>query len=184
VRSAQKLARPTISLFLLAPVPGAEELDPEAWPSRARIIEAQKRFKQDVPEGMLMKDGLIVAVDERKWIPPDATDLKLGVLIAAHTGPAGHRGPDATRRMVQRHFVWAGARREIEAFAISCLQCISAGGARVCRPLGHAMHAERPNQILHFDFCYIGPATDDMTYVLILKDNLSSRDEVCAVQNR
>jgi Integrase zinc binding domain/RNase H-like domain found in reverse transcriptase len=174
VRSAQKLSRPTISLFLLTPVAGADELEPEAWPSRARIIEAQKRFKHDIPEGMRMTDGIAVAVDDRTWIPPDATALKLGVLIAAHMGPAGHRGPDATRRMVQRHFVWAGARREIEAFRSSCLQCLSAGGARVRRPLGHAMHAERPNQIIHFDNCYIGPANENITYVLILKDDLSS----------
>jgi hypothetical protein len=100
VRTAQMLARPAISLLLFAPVAGAEVLEQEAWPSRARKIEAQTRFKQDVPKGMMMKDRLVVALDERTWIPPDATDLKLGVLIAEHTGPAGHRGPEASRRML------------------------------------------------------------------------------------
>jgi hypothetical protein len=36
------------------------------------------------------------------------------------------------------------------------------------------MHAEAPNQIIHFDFCFIGVATTGYCYVLVLKDDLSS----------
>ena len=35
------------------------------------------------------------------------------------------------------------------------------------------MHADRPNELLHFDFCYMSPAEDDLFYVLILKDDHS-----------
>ena len=40
--------------------------------------------------------------------------------------------------------------------------------------MGNALHAAKPNQILHFDFCYIGKSTSGELYVLILKDDFSS----------
>jgi len=36
------------------------------------------------------------------------------------------------------------------------------------------MHVEKPNQILHFDFCYIGKSASDEVYIVILKDDFSS----------
>jgi RNase H-like domain found in reverse transcriptase len=75
VRYTQKLTRPTISLFLLAPVAGADELAPETWPSGARVMEAQKHFQEKTPEGMLVKDGLMTTADNRTWIPPSAAEL-------------------------------------------------------------------------------------------------------------
>ena len=50
----------------------------------------------------------------------------------------------------------------------------TAGGAIAPRPLAHAMHATRPNEMLHFDFLYIGPSRRGFQCVLILKDDLSS----------
>jgi hypothetical protein len=47
------------------------------------------------------------------------------------------------------------------------------GGLRTPRPLGEAIHAERPNQVLHFDFLFMGLATTEQKYILILKDDFS-----------
>jgi Integrase zinc binding domain len=83
-------------------------------------------------------------------------ELKLRILIAALAGPVGSRGSEPTKLLIQRHFLWAGARKDVDGFVQSCLQCLSTGSARVRRPLDHAMHADAPNKMLHFDFCYIG----------------------------
>jgi Integrase zinc binding domain len=52
----------------------------------------------------------------QRWRVPDAAvDLKR-ILIAAHAGPAGHRGAEPTRLLVLRRFLWSNARKEIDAF--------------------------------------------------------------------
>jgi Integrase zinc binding domain len=104
-------------------------------------------------------------------VPDAAVGLKLRILNAAHAGPAGHRGAEPTKLLVLRHFVWAGARKEDDSFVHNCLQCLSTAVARVRRPLGHAMHADVPNKLLHFDFCNIGEGISDYCYVLVLKDD-------------
>jgi IS30 family transposase len=44
----------------------------------------------------------------------------------------------------------------------------------VPRPLGTQLHATKPNEILHFDFLYIGLSRDGKhQYLLLLKDDLS-----------
>ena len=48
-----------------------------------------------------------------------------------------------------------------------CLHCASAKGS-VRRPFGEAMHASRPNELLHWDFLAM---TDG--YLLVIKDDAS-----------
>jgi RNase H-like domain found in reverse transcriptase/Reverse transcriptase (RNA-dependent DNA polymerase)/Integrase zinc binding domain/Integrase core domain/Aspartyl protease len=174
VRSAQRLARPRVALIMLAPVAGADELGQEDWPSRVSFVEEQRKFLSNRPDGLRYDVDLLVDAGQRWWVPDAAVELKLRILIAAHAGPAGHRGAEPTKLLVQRHFLWAGARKEVDSFVHSCLQCLSTGAARVRRPLGHAMHADVPNKLLHFDFCYIGEGIGDYCYVLVLKDDMSS----------
>lgn len=54
------------------------------------------------------------------------------------------------------------------------MHCISTKpGTIVPRPLGSALHATKPNELFHFDFCYMMEASDDKKYELILKDDFS-----------
>jgi hypothetical protein len=57
----------------------------------------------------------------------------------------------------------------------NCLHCVATiPGDRVPRPLGTQLHATKPNEILHFDFLYIGLTRDGKyQYLLLLKDDLS-----------
>jgi hypothetical protein len=36
------------------------------------------------------------------------------------------------------------------------------------------LHVTKPNEIIHFDYLYMIPSTDDDKYVLIVKDDYSS----------
>ena len=47
-------------------------------------------------------------------------------------------------------------------------------GKIVPRPLGHALHDEHPNEVVHIHFLHMGQGTDDNKYVLLIKDDLSS----------
>ena len=43
----------------------------------------------------------------------------------------------------------------------------------VPRPLAHALHGTKPNEVIHADFLYMGPGQDHKKYVLVIRDDLS-----------
>jgi transposase InsO family protein len=56
-----------------------------------------------------------------------------------------------------------------------CFHCIaSASGEITPRPMGEALHASKPNEVIHFDYLYMGPSVDDVKYVLIVKNDYSN----------
>eukprot|EP00171_Calliarthron_tuberculosum_P018475 IDg18475t1 len=66
------------------------------------------------------------------------------------------------------------------------------GEYRVPRPMGHAIRADSPNEVIHFEFLYLGESDVGYTYVLIIKDDASSfvwlepctvADAKCTVEN-
>ena len=60
-----------------------------------------------------------------------------------------------------------------------CLQCVKiAGGTSIRRPMGEQLVATAPNQILHFDFVYIGKGKKGMVYILVLRCGFSSMVEL------
>lgn len=91
-----------------------------------------------------------------------------------HTGSAGHSGFELTNVTLMKHFKWSNMRDDTKTFINSCIHCQSTNeGETIPGPLGHAMHATKPNEILHFDYCYMESGEDGYKYVLLLKDDLS-----------
>eukprot|EP00171_Calliarthron_tuberculosum_P006432 IDg6432t1 len=81
---------------------------------------------------------------------------------------SGHRGWRTTNAAISGHFYWDHMSNDIEQFVKSCIHCLStAPGKVVPRPLAHALHAAKPNELLHFDFCYIMPG--EMKFEALLK---------------
>jgi hypothetical protein len=65
---------------------------------------------------------------------------------------------------------------DVKVFVQNCLHCVATiPGGKVPLPLGtQIQHATKPNEIVHFDFLYIGLSRDgNYQYFLLLKDNLS-----------
>ena len=111
----------------------------------------------------------------RMYVPKKDDHLKLNLLVMAHCGPAGHRAQHVTKTTVHKHFTWTGIDDDVKTFCTKCLHCAATKGAiRVTRELAHAMHADRPNEIVHFDYLYMGAGSGGVKYVLILKDDFSS----------
>lgn len=51
------------------------------------------------------------------------------------------------------------------------------------RPLAMTLHATKPNDILHFDFLYMGNGGDGMKYLLVVQDDLSSYKGLCTCKS-
>ena len=170
-----KKARPAkLATVLYAPIcPRAS--DKLEWPARCDIVRSQANSESPKPPGFRKKNGVLQNERGVFWIPSEDEDLELRFLIAAHTGLAGHRRKKTTKTILKAHFVWSNINAGVDYFCQSCIHCLATeSGERIPRPLGYSIHASKPNEVLHFDFCYIGKGSGDLTYVLILKDDLSS----------
>jgi Integrase zinc binding domain len=94
-------------------------------------------------------------------------------------GSSSHRGFFATLEKLENSVFWTGMEEDIRSFVKTCLHCESTlGRGMIPRPLGEALHAESPNEVLHFDFLYLGREDDQFTYVLVIKDDFSSFCEI------
>ncbi len=147
------------------------------WPTMTDIMLVQQSTEEEPPKSFRNTDDGVKNDKDILWIPDknshDST-IKKRILIAAHTGHAGHRSWKVTLTALRAHFYWTNMSSDVELFVRSCLHCLcTESGKIVPRPMGHALHATEPNKLIHFDFCYMSPGEEGYTYVLILKDDHS-----------
>jgi Integrase core domain len=82
------------------------------------------------------------------------------------------------RCLAQSRSMWRGQRWPRISWSLCRTVCLhyvaTISGDKVPLPLGTQLHATKPNEILHFDFLYIGLSTDwKHQYLLLFKDDLS-----------
>ncbi|KAH9120903.1 hypothetical protein AeMF1_007124 [Aphanomyces euteiches] len=109
----------------------------------------------------------------RIWVPDDAVDLQQRLCVIAHQGAAGHRRVAATVKSVSDMFWWATLAQDVETFVKACLHCMQVDRDVVHRPLGSALHAEKPNELIHFDWLSMPMSTSGLKHVLVIKDDMS-----------
>ena len=166
-----------ISTAMLAPVSPSLD-DSFVWPTAQEIRRVQDAsildtaLLPDMP--VLAEDNIYRTFCGKVWIPDASTDLQLRICIVAHTGTGGHRGIRATTSSIHSLFFWNSLKEDVQTFCNTCLHCRSTiGGDRTPRPFGEALHASLPNEIIHFDFLYMGPSEKCYKYLLLIKDDLS-----------
>jgi transposase InsO family protein len=110
------------------------------------------------------------------WIPECAVELQLRLYVEAHCFSAGHKAYEATLGAIKAYVAWTTMAKDVYVFVQNCLHCVATiPGDKVPRPLGTQLHATKPNEILPFDFLYIGLSRDGkyQYLLLLLKDDLS-----------
>jgi transposase InsO family protein len=96
-------------------------------------------------------------ITKKIWIPDDAVDFQLRICVVGHQGAGGHRGFDATYAMIEEFFYWTTMKGDVKEFHSQCIHCLASGGPhKIPRPMGEALHADKPNDLLHMDFLYLG----------------------------
>ena len=109
------------------------------------------------------------------WIPQQDLELQLKIMVCSHCGSIGHRGMDETGSVIRENFWWSSLDQDVKALVRGCYHCIvTLTGEVVPRPLGHAIHSDRPNEVVHMDFFNMGQGLSNKKYLLILCDDLSS----------
>jgi hypothetical protein len=165
-----------IRILMVAPLstPDVADEDPD------HLIELVKMAQQDMTQSerdrldMKQRKGLY-CVGTRLYVPRSAVGVKIRLLIVARCGRGGHRPAKETKLKLLEHFVWDDIVEDVDTFLASCLhRAANDGHLRVQRPMMHSLHARKLNQLLHFDFLFVGPSAEGYVYILILKDDLSN----------
>ena len=164
-----------VAKLVMAPIAPQLSEDPE-WPDLGSLRSAQQNATEEMPpECMVDHMGLARFESKALWVPDSDKSMQLRLLVAAHTGPGGHRGASTTVRGMRDFVMWTSMEDDAKAFVGSCLHCLSTTtGGKVPRPMAQTLHATAPNKLLHMDFLYIYPGVDGYNYVLVLKDDFSS----------
>jgi hypothetical protein len=142
---------------------------------RLKMAAGHSPYLNEVPPKKRGANGLLVNEQGKIWIPTNAVSLQVRLCVIAHCGRGGHRGHQVTLSAIQYHYDWKGMSKYIKVFVGSCFHCIaSAPGESTPRPIREALHASKPNKVIHFDYLYMVPSVEDVKYVLIVKDVYSN----------
>ena len=169
-------ARSVRRVYLPAPAASKVEFDPVTFYKALEQSQAKMPATESKKLSLTTTHGhSILTKDGKLYVPKHDDQLKVNLLVMAHRGPAGHRAQLVTKTTVHKYFTWLGIDDDVKTFCNKCLHCASTKGTiRVTRELAHAMHADRPNEIIHFDYLYMGAGSGGLKYVLIIKDDFSS----------
>lgn len=168
----KKVNRPKLSL-LYAPIDMRK--DEFKWPTRTCLEKSQRKTKQGHTDSFSTKSGLVQNNKGVIFIPKDDEHIELRITTASHTGWEGNLKSTETLAEIQKRFWRENMKEDVKSFCNSCFHClVSDSGERIQRPLGHSMHAEKPNELIHFDFCFMEKSKRHPQYVLVVKDDLSS----------
>jgi hypothetical protein len=149
-------------------------LQQSAVKEHERCQQSNATACQEVPPQQVDAGGMRV-MNNALLIPECAVKLQLCLCVEAHCRSAGHRAYEATLSAIKEYVAWTTMAKNVKVIVQNCLHCVATvPGDKVPRPLGSQLHTAKPNEILHFDFLYIGLSRDGKYQsLLLLKDDLS-----------
>lgn len=126
-----------------------------------------------------MKDNVesdcIIYIRGKVWIPEEAAELQLKILMTAHCGVYGHRGIEGMLSNISDSFCWKGVRQAVHGLVKFCTQWIvSRAGTMIQGTFSHALHGSKPSEVLHTEFFYMSVWKEDKKYSLLIRDDFSS----------
>jgi hypothetical protein len=145
----------------------------DSFPRAEDISRAQTaavKRNSAIPRGFAISNALYRS-GELVWIPEDR-ELIVRLLVVAHAGRGGHRGREATKAILKERFYMEDLDQYVRTFVQECLHCQWSSQKNESRPLRSQIHGTRLNQVIHFDFLYLG-LTESVAYVLIIKEDIS-----------
>ncbi|GMG14688.1 unnamed protein product [Phytophthora fragariaefolia] len=166
---------PRVQQIVVVPPLSPLEDEEFEWPTLDEIRNAQQQ-QHTRPEGVVWNEerACFVVDGDRVWIPTTGCDIAQRICVVAHAGRSGHRGERTTAAAVAAWCWWPRLVDEVTQFVRSCIHCVATRDGREPRPYGAAIHATKPNEVLHFDYLTLPEDEDSKNkYVLVVKDDFS-----------
>ena len=130
------------------------------------LVKIQSEYLLEAAElhiQMNSESGVYFLRESIVWVPSKAKDIQLRLLIIAHCGCSGHRGISATLFASEPRFYWENMKSDVRVFCKQCIHyTVNSGGNVVPRPLGTALHATKPNLLIHFDFLALEKSSSNL----------------------
>jgi len=104
---------------------------------------------------------------------PDNMDLRISLIVMAHSYGAGHRGVETTIKLLEAVVVWPGMKEQTKKFVAECIHCLEKRSWLVDRPWGEQLMPRKRNQLVSFDFLDLGASEEGFTKILVVTDKLS-----------
>jgi Integrase zinc binding domain len=188
IAGSENKAHGKMASLFVQPYISPPDYDTVEFPSRKKYLLVQQSAvdeyercqqgsamaRQEVSPQQVDAGGMRM-MNNALWIPERAVELQLRLCVEAHCCSAGHRAYEATLGAIKEYVAWTTMAKDVKVFVQNCLHCVATiPGDKVPRPLSTQLHATKPNEILHFNFLYIGLSRDGKyQYLLLLKDDLS-----------
>lgn len=173
-RGKKKLERRITSLLMAQDLVQSPADEDFAWPSIDTVRQCQEA-RNTRPEGLNHSEDGLWKKPDNIWILFEAMDLQMKLLVVAHCGASGRRETDSTISRLKEQYTWDSMEADAAELVSSCLHCIiSKTVNRIPRPISLTLHGTSPNEVVNFDYLFMGPGTDGFKYVLVIRDDLSS----------
>lgn len=91
--------------------------------------------------------------------------------VIDHTAQSEHRWVDATLSKLQERYRWARMGTNVSVFGDSCTTSLDEHSTEFPDT---SLYSTRRNELLNFDYLYMGAIVAHMRYISVLKEDLSS----------
>ncbi|POM66957.1 Hypothetical protein PHPALM_17108 [Phytophthora palmivora] len=86
-----------------------------------RLLDADNLAKYPTPDNVVRTEDGVFTIDNRIWVPGEATDFIERLYIITHSGAQGHRGQQAMVAHLLQRFVIDQLRRVAATICIACI---------------------------------------------------------------
>lgn len=117
-----------------------------------------------------------VCVVIKIWVPSEANDLKLRIVVEAPSRDWGHRAYQATLKLIRRTNWWIKMKRNVKEFIQARIHCIiSQSSDRMPLPLPSILHGDKPNDVVQPNFLFTDLSdSNNIKPILLIKGDLST----------
>lgn len=168
---SDKRTMKTISCLLCTAIQVIPTADQVTWSDLNITTKPQGAAKSCLFGCSLILEAQVWEKQGSIWVPENELDVQSNILVAFHCGTITLRGIEATGSTLRENFFWKSMDRGAERLVKGCLCCLITGSRDIVpRSIAFDLHGVIPNEVIHFDFLYIGKSQDGKCYVLIIID--------------
>ncbi len=129
------LTFPLVSVLTLSSLELGHSTKVNLWPDVIELKTLQQKYKsvKEIPDTSVDGDGVLRNSRQAIWVPQEASDLQLRLMVIALSACAGHWGVNATRHALKERFFWNGMKDQVTHFCSERLHCVPIRGGQVIR---------------------------------------------------
>lgn len=165
-------------------VPKFGKADEKDWPTRENILNAQKSTAKEVLKNSVKDSEGFVRVNDEIWLSQDRGNLKLRYLKLFMQVLLDIEGRILQKAPSVNTSTGNVSVRILESFGTYVFLYAIKVRKSNSKPISNTLHADKTNEVLHFDCLFLRNSKTGETYVLVINDDLSAYCLLCPTSSR